>query len=109
MEKRIDRLEEKLDTVIEKLHEQNVILARNTESLIVHEKRTDLAEQKLELFQNEYERRLVLEDKVLNAIQDKLEPISKHVTIVNAVFKYMLPAISGLVVFLVKIGIIKFK
>lgn len=47
MEKRFDRIEEKLDEVKDELSTTNVILAKNTESLEYHIKRTDLLESKV--------------------------------------------------------------
>jgi vacuolar-type H+-ATPase subunit H len=106
MEKRLDKLEERLDTIIDKLHEQNVTLARNTESLIIHEKRTDLAEQKLELLQKAYSEHAIKDDLILQSIESKLNPIYKHVSVVGVILKYVLPAIAGIVGFLYKLGII---
>lgn len=47
MEKRFDRIEEKLDEVKDELSTTNIILAKNTESLEYHIKRTDLLESKV--------------------------------------------------------------
>lgn len=47
MEKRFDRIEEKLDEVKDELSTTNIILAKNTESLEYHIKRTDLLETKV--------------------------------------------------------------
>lgn len=107
MEKRIDKMDAKLDIIIEKLHEQNIVLARNTDSLIVHEKRTDLAEQKLELLQVEYKAHSAIDEARLGDIEAKLDPIVKHVNIVNAAFVYVIPALAAILGFLLKFGIIK--
>jgi hypothetical protein len=104
---RLLRIEEKLDKLTEKLHETNVTLARNTESLIIHEKRTDLAEQKLTLLEREFSEHSKKDDIVLNDIQLKLEPIYNHVNLVNIVVKYIIPAVSGIILFLVKLDIFK--
>ena len=108
MQKRLDKLEEKIDLIVDKLHDQNVTLARNTESLILHEKRTDIAEQKLNLLENEYKEHSTRDMLRLENIESKLDPIYKHVTVVNTAFKYIIPAVAGILGFLFKIGIIKF-
>src|SRR5574343_603622 len=107
MEKRIDKLEEKIDVIIDKLHQQNLTLVRNTESLEVHEKRTDIAEQKLGLLEKEFIEHSSKDDLVLSEINTKLTPIYKHVNVVNVILKYVLPALAGLITFLLKIGFIK--
>lgn len=109
MEKRLDKLEEKLDTIIEKLQDQNLTLARNTDSLVIHEKRTDLAEQKLNVLELEYKAHFNKDELVLGSIEEKLTPIYKHVTLVNAMVKYVLPAVTAVLAFLFKIGVIKLK
>jgi hypothetical protein len=104
---RLSRIEEKLDKLTDKLHETNVTLARNTESLIIHEKRTDLAEQKLSLLEKEFSEHSKKDDIILNDIQLKLAPIHSHVQLVNIVFKYIIPAASGIILFLIKLDIFK--
>lgn len=108
MQKKLDKLEEKIDIIVDKLHEQNVTLARNTESLILHEKRTDLAEKKLNLLEIQYKEYSTKDAVRLENIESKLEPIYKHVNIVSVVFKYVLPTMAGILGFLFKIGVIKF-
>lgn len=105
---RLSRIEEKLDSLTEKLHETNVILAENTQSLILHEKRTDLAEKKIEIVQQRLERQLEKEGGVLKEIEEKLSPIREHVTLVNVVFKYVIPTIAAIALFLSKLGVVKF-
>lgn len=47
MNERFDRLEEKIDGIKDEMSKTNVILAKNTESLEYHIKRTDLLESKV--------------------------------------------------------------
>lgn len=98
---RLLRIEEKLDSITEKLHETNVILAENTQSLILHEKRTDLAEKKVELLEKKLEKQIDKEAIALKEIQE-------HVNLVNIVFKYVIPAMGAILIFLFKLGLIKF-
>lgn len=48
MDDRINRIEDKVDKIIEKMAETNVILASQHESLVIHMKRSDLLEKKIE-------------------------------------------------------------
>lgn len=98
---RLTRIEEKLDSITDKLHETNVILAENTQSLIVHEKRTDLAEKKMGILEAKLEKQIDKESIALKEIQE-------HVSLVNAIFKYVIPSIAAICLFLFKLGIIKF-
>jgi CII-binding regulator of phage lambda lysogenization HflD len=104
---RLLRIEEKLDKITDKLHETNTILAENTQSLILHEKRTDLAEKKIEIVQLRLEKQLEKEGGILKEIEEKLSPIKEHVTIVSIVFKYIIPTIAASTLFLIKLGIVK--
>lgn len=94
MEKRLDKIEEKLDKLLEQQYSQNVTLAKNTESLILHEKRTDLAEQRLQKVEDEFKQDYVSLENKIEDIQNSLKPIIKHVTSVNAVLKFGLPIVS---------------
>lgn len=105
---RLVRIEDKLDKISEKLQETNVTLAENTQSLIIHEKRTDLAESRLSLLELQLKENTTKDKIILENIETKLEPIHNHVTIVNAIVKYVAPAIAAILVFLFKIGIIKY-
>ena len=98
---RLTRIEEKLDNITDKLHETNVILAENTQSLIIHEKRTDLAEKKMEILEAKLEKQIDKESIALKEIQE-------HVSLVNVIFKYVIPSIAAICLFLFKLGIIKF-
>jgi CII-binding regulator of phage lambda lysogenization HflD len=104
---RLIRIEEKLDSLNEKLQETNITLAENTQSLIVHEKRTDLAEKKLELVENRLERQIDKDRDLLERLGEKLKPIEEHVNMVNVVFKYVIPTLSAILLFLVKLDVIK--
>jgi len=104
---RLLKIEEKLDSITEKLHQTNIILAENTQSLIIHEKRTDLAEKKIELVQQRLDKQLEKESGILREIEEKLQPIREHVTLVNVVFKYVIPTLAATLLFLIKIGIVK--
>lgn len=90
MEQRLNRIEQKLDekfdTITDKLHDINVTLTRNTDSLEIHERRTDIAEQRLEEFQK------------------KLNHVDTHVKIVNFIFLKIIPAAAGCVLFAKKMG-----
>lgn len=91
MDLRINRLEEKLDSkldlVVEKLHDINITLIRNTQSLEVHEQRTDIAEKRLDSY------------------EDRLEKVASfHKTINLLVFK-IIPALAAIVAFAYKVGL----
>jgi cob(I)alamin adenosyltransferase len=77
MDQRINRLEEKLDTkldsIVEKLHDINITLIRNTDSLEVHEMRTDIAEKKLSLYEDRLDQ-LEAKDKLITSIVTKIIP-----------------------------------
>ena len=74
-------------------------MAENTQSLIIHEKRTDLAEKKLELLEIQFKEKSSKDDVLMTQIEDKLEPIHYHVILINAVFKYVIPAIGAMLLF----------
>lgn len=90
MDQRINRLEEKLDTkldaIVDKLHSIDVTLVRNTQSLEIHEKRTDIAEQKLD------------------AYEVRLDKIDSHNKTVTFIFLKVIPAAAGVIAFLYKMG-----
>jgi len=105
---RLARIEDKLDKIAEKLQETNIVLAENTKSLIIHEKRTDIAENKLNLLEVQFKEYIARDSVLLQEIEEKLEPIHTHVTAMNIVLKYIIPAVGGLLVFLFKIGVLKY-
>lgn len=105
---RLIRLEDKIDKISDKLNEINVVMAENTQSLIIHEKRTDLAEKKVELVELRLNEQIQKDHQILHKIDEKLLPIQSHVTLVNAVIIYILPAIAGILTFLYKLNIFKF-
>ena len=67
--KLLEKLDEKMDQVQERLGEIDVTLAKNTASLEEHIRRTELAEE------------------AIAVIKDELKPIQKHVTQVHTVFQ----------------------
>ena len=109
MEKdKLQRIEEKLDKINDKLGEINVTLAENTQSLIIHEKRTDIAEKKLALLEIEFKEKSARDELIMDGIERKIEPVHDHVLLLNILVKYIIPALAGLVAFLYKFGIFKF-
>ena len=104
---RFDRIDAQLDKIVDKQIETTVVLAENTKSLIVHEKRTDIAERKLNLLELEFKMYAEKEKVTLASIQEKLTPIHTHVTIVNVLVKYIIPAAAGILIFLYKMGVFK--
>jgi DNA repair ATPase RecN len=84
------RIEEKLDKVQEDVSEIKVILARNTASLEEHMKRTAIAEERIELVQEQM------------AVQ--IEPIRKHVIMVNTAIKLIAGA-GAVILFLKELGL----
>ena len=124
IQSKCDIIERKLEDIIEKLHEQTIILSKNTESLIVHEKRTDLAERKLDLLaaqinelrNKEIEKFAELEGEInnkLTKLNDQMTPIKVHVDSVEKViaifFKYIIPCFVGLLALMYKIGWLSIK
>ena len=105
---RLIRIEDKLDKLTEKLQDTNIVLAENTQSLIIHEKRTDLAETKLNLLEVQFKEYTARDRVVLKDIESKIEPIYNHVNAVSVVFKYVIPAIAAILVFLFKMEILKY-
>jgi|688.fasta_scaffold198816_2 hypothetical protein len=105
---KLNKIEEKIDKINEKLNEIHVTLAENTQSLIVHEKRTDLAEQKLELLELELKERAEISSDAVKEISKRIEPIHDHVIVVSAVVKYVIPAICTVLAFFYKFNILKF-
>lgn len=85
------RVEQKLDRVQQDVNEIKVILARNTTSLEEHMRRTAIAEERIELVQTQ--------------VNDKLEPVRKHVVMVNTTLK-VLAAAGAVVLFLKQLGIL---
>ena len=91
MEKRLDKIEEKVDIIVDKLYSIERILDKNTESLIIHEKRTNIAEQKLE---------------VLEAHVNKSSSTLKaHIKAIEWLFKYVIPCTIGLIVAAYKLNL----
>lgn len=120
---KLNSIELKLEAIIEKLHDMNVTLAENTQSLIIHEKRTDLAERKIEVLnsridelkdrENEQFKELTAEVKsTFKSLEEQILPVKIHVEtmekILNIVFKYIVPGLAGLATLLYSLGILKF-
>lgn len=82
-ESKLNKIEEKVDVIVEKLHNIDKTLERNTASLEMHIKRTDLLEAKLK----------PVEDHVaaLNGGLKALGVISLIVGIFAAIFKIISP------------------
>jgi hypothetical protein len=68
------KISDKIDLLIDKHHDLHVQLVRNTDSLIVHEKRTDLAEKRLEHVEQHITR--------VNKVIDCLTPSKKKIAII---------------------------
>ena len=64
-----NRLENKLDRLDQRLDDVQITLTKNTDTLIVHEKRSDINEKNLDLLRQEF------------------IPVKSHVTFVNHAFK----------------------
>lgn len=105
MENRLNKIESKIDTILEKIEEQNRILEKNTDSLIIHEKRTDLAEHKLKILELELEKLRQQESEEIKAINAQLHPIATHVHAVGWVLKYIIPAGAAIIVAMYKMGL----
>lgn len=105
---KLDKVEQKIDKLHEDVVEIKTILARNTESLIIHEKRTTLAEARLREIELDMQEHKTYSNTVLDQITEKLKPINQHITIVHTLTVYVIPAIAGIIAFFYKIGIISF-
>lgn len=75
-----NRLENKVDKIQDSIASIDKTLAVNTESLLVHIRRTNLLEKRLERFESD------------------MKPVEQHVERVNGIIKFLLfiAAISGL-------------
>ena len=87
MKEQLAKIEEKLDKVDEKLSSIDVTLAKQAKDLEHHIFRTDLAEANIELLRNE------------------LQPVKKHVALVDAGLKIIgaLASISAFILGLAKL------
>lgn len=119
---KLQSIEAKLEAVIDKLHVMNVTMARNTESLIIHEKRTDIAERKMESLNGRIDDLKDRENKQFKelseyvqekfcSIEDKISPIKTHVEVMSKVFnlvwKVIIPCFVGVLGILYKVGVLK--
>lgn len=77
---KLDKIESKVDVIVERIHAIDKTLERNTASLELHIKRTDLLEQ-------------------------KLKPVEDHVAAINGFMKFIgfIGIVAGIVASLVKI------
>ena len=92
-----DRLLSKQEQMADDISEIKVILARQEESLRFHIKRTELAEEAIQINRAQL-------DASLKQLDIDLLPVKKHVDLVNAGFKI----VSGLgVLVAIIVGIIK--
>jgi len=121
-EERLQAIENKIETLVDKLHDIHITLTKNTESLIIHEKRTDIAERKIELLndridemkdrENEQFKELsnLVQEKV-ESIHEKIQPIKSHVEVMdktfNIIWKIIIPGVCAIAVALYKLGLIK--
>ena len=86
MQEQLDKIEEKLDRVEAKISSIDVTIAKQAKDLEHHIYRTDLAEQNLEILRGE------------------MEPVKKHVALMDASLK-VIGAIASIATFI--IGVIK--
>lgn len=91
---RIDKLENKVDRLVELSHKQDIqlerltgILEKNTESLIVHEKRTTVSEQRLEEFEDIFTKHLMVVEKNFTFAKGAFWAVSLVVTTVFTLIK----------------------
>ena len=82
MKEQLDRIEEKVDVVENRISNIDVTLAKQAKDLEHHIYRTDLAEQQIELLRGE------------------IQPIKKHVYLVDATLK-VIGAIASIATFVV--------
>lgn len=101
----MSKLSDKLDQIISDINEIKVLQAehavlhrRNTEDLERHIKRTDLAEERIEML-TQQDANLKIE------LLKEIEPIKKHIGVVEAVVKTLF-VIGALVVGLNQLGIL---
>lgn len=105
METRLNKIEAKIDSILEKMEDIHRTLDKNTDSLIIHEKRTDLAEHKLKILELELEKLRKEESEEIKAINAQLHPIVTHVNAVGWIFKYVIPAGAAIIVAMYKMGL----
>lgn len=105
METRLAKIEAKIDSVLDEIKQINKTLDKNTDSLIIHEKRTDLAEHKLRLLEIELEKLTEIEQEERKSMHEKLDNVVTHVNAVNWLLKYIIPAGAAIVVAMYKLGL----
>lgn len=87
MEEKLDKIEEKIDKIDDKISNIDVTLAKQAKDLEHHIYRTDLAEQNIEL------------------IRQEMQPVKKHVALVDASLR-IIGALASVATFAA--GVIKF-
>lgn len=84
----LEKIDFKLDKLDDRLNSVEIILARNTESLVHHELRTTLNEENLELLRSD------------------VKPLKAHVVLMNTGAK-VISFLAALVLFLHEMGFLK--
>ncbi|MFZ4411440.1 MAG: hypothetical protein ACOYOV_00055 [Bacteroidales bacterium] len=97
MDQKLNKIDDKLDRIVEKLHEIEIQLTRNTDSLEIHEKRSDINEQEIELVQKEV-------STLVCTFQESLHPITEHIAHVKFVLFKIVPAVSGTILFVLAVA-----
>lgn len=105
METRLAKIEAKIDSVLDEIKQIHKTLDKNTDSLIIHEKRTDLAEHKLRLLEIELEKLTEIEQEERKSMHTKLDGVVTHVNAVNWLLKYIIPASAAIIVAMYKMGL----
>jgi tetrahydromethanopterin S-methyltransferase subunit B len=83
LHKKLDKLDTKVDHVIDKLEATNLILAKNTTSLEIHERRTTASEKRIETLEVDN-----IQRKSLNAVWFRIGTfVVGLITIVGVVFE----------------------
>lgn len=85
MQEQLDKIEEKVDRIEEKISNIDVTLAKQAKDLEHHIYRTDLAEQNIEL------------------IRQEMQPVKKHVALMDASLK-VIGAISSAAMFILGVA-----
>lgn len=85
-------MEDKLDKIQDDVTDIKITLATNTSSLQEHMRRTAIAEERIELVQDQ--------------LTKQLAPIKSHVAMVNTTLK-VITGIGALLIFLNELGIIQ--
>jgi hypothetical protein len=76
-----EKISDKIDLLIDKHHDLHIQLVRNTDSLIVHEKRTNLAEK-------------------------RLKHVEEHITKINKMIDFFTPTKKKIIIILILLGLV---